>query len=80
MCIFGSHFPKKTQYLVNGDSGKKNAMNKKDAEFNFLYRLNNQNKDIFNEYRLIAVFMISENCISVFTEAPKQKPSISRKR
>ena len=80
MCIFGNHFPKNPQYLVNGDSDKKNAKNKKDAEFNFLYGVRNQNEGIFNEYRLIAIFMISENCISVFTGAPKQKPSISRKR
>ena len=74
MCIFGNHFPKNRQYLVNGDSDQKNATNKKDAEFNFLYGVRNQNEGIFNEYRLIAVFMISENCISVFTGAPKQKP------
>ena len=36
MCIFGSHFPKNPQYLVNGDSDQKNAANRKDEKFNFL--------------------------------------------
>ena len=28
-------FPKNSQYLVNGESNKKNVTNKKDGEFNF---------------------------------------------
>ena len=36
LLISGSHFPKNSQYLVNGESDKKSVTNKKDAEFNFL--------------------------------------------
>ena len=36
MHIFGSHFPKNPQYLVNGESNQKSVTNKKDADFNFL--------------------------------------------
>ena len=34
--IFESHFPKNSQYLINGESDKKSARNKRDVEFNFL--------------------------------------------
>ena len=36
LLISGSHFPKNSQYLVNGESDQKSVTNKKDAEFNFL--------------------------------------------
>ena len=37
MHIFDSHFPKKPQYLVNGESYQKSVTSKKDAKFNFLW-------------------------------------------
>ena len=33
---FASHFPKKSQYLVNGESDQKSDTNKKDVKCNFL--------------------------------------------
>ena len=36
-CVFSSHFPKNSQYLINGESDQKSALNKRDVEFNFLY-------------------------------------------
>ena len=34
---FRKAFPKKSQYLINGESDQKSARNKRDVEFNFLY-------------------------------------------
>ena len=36
LLISGSHFPKNSLYLVNGESDQKNVTNKKDAKLNFL--------------------------------------------
>ena len=33
--IFQRHFPKNSQYLVNGESDQKSARNKSDVELNF---------------------------------------------
>ena len=34
LAFFDSHFPKKAQYLANGESDKKSVMSKKDAKLN----------------------------------------------
>ena len=36
LCTFASHFPKKPQYLVNGESNEKSDTNKRDGTSNFL--------------------------------------------
>ena len=42
LAFFGSHFPKNSQYLANGESDQKSVTNKKDAHFNSLYEVCHQ--------------------------------------
>ena len=55
MLIFGPHFPKNSQYLVNGESDQKSATSKKDAEFNFLSGVCHQIQCIFNQKSVIPI-------------------------
>ena len=55
LCFFGRHFPKNTQYLVNGESDQKSVTNKRDAKFNFLTGTCYQIQCIFNHYRVITI-------------------------
>ena len=36
--IFGSQSPNNSQYLVNGESYEKSALNKRDVKFNFIFK------------------------------------------
>ena len=49
---------KKPHYLINGEFDQKSALNKKDVKFNFRSDMFYQISCIFNQYRVIAVFMI----------------------
>ena len=71
LLTFESHFPKISQYLINGESDQKSALNKRDVELNFL---------IGSAFK----FDISPAIIVLFQfqkQYPKtKKKSISRKR
>ena len=40
--LFGSQSPNNSQYLVNGESYEKSALNKRDVKFNFLSKVLHQ--------------------------------------
>ena len=63
LTYFWQPFSKNSQYLVNGESDKKNVTNKKDAKFNFLSGVCYQIECIFNHYSFITSFLKTEKSL-----------------
>ena len=71
LLISGSHFPKNSLYLVNGESDQKSVTNKRDAKLNFLsgvyikFNVSYTRKVLFQFKKKLKKLIISKTVASI---------------
>ena len=68
--MFESHSPKISQYLINGESDKKSALNKRDVKLNFRHG----SAIKFNiSPAIIVLFQFQKQCLKTKKKSKSQK-------